>query len=85
MLTNRQLDLLRLAEFTVKEQAKMLGIATGTVKNLRSGIYKQLGIRGPCGYRKWTKAIIVSLRRGFLTMSEIKKPPARYKEIGIWK
>lgn len=71
-MTPRHLDLFRLAEFSVKEQARRLFLSEQTVKNYRSEILGILEIPRANG---WTLAVTTALRLGFVTLDEIEKPP----------
>lgn len=66
MLTERQLQILRLACFTNGQIAVILGLAESTVKNHYSAIYRVLCPEAGKGGHKRCLAVMRAIQRGLL-------------------
>ena len=70
MLTPREKEVLCLAEYSNLEIARLLHIELQTVKNYWTEVYRKLNMDGQKPKR--TYALTSALRKGIVTMSEVK-------------
>lgn len=76
-LTDRELDVLRLAEYSNKQVAHRLGISPQTVKNHWCTISRVLLGRRSSGHHRKVEVILEALRRDIIKLGEIEKGDKR--------
>lgn len=72
LLTEKELDALRLIQLMQKDAAHRLGTTVGAIKGRLSRVYRKLGIEGVSGTLRKIKAITEAIRLGIITLEDLE-------------
>jgi DNA-binding NarL/FixJ family response regulator len=77
-LTQRELEILRLAANSNREIAVLLKLSWQTVKNHFTRIYRKLGVGSSIAYKPRCAALWQALNLGLLDVGDLDPGPLRY-------